>query len=175
MTQERFGPDRPSAAHGVPSRRGARPGGRWGALLGAALVAAAIACGGDGEGEAARAEDPGPAQRASGSGGEIPVEAREAAVEIFATRCATCHGREGEGDGPGSGGLDPQPRNFKDPAWQESVSDEHIANIIQYGGAAVGRSPTMPGNPDLTSRPQVVAALVEHVRSLQEETAGGAG
>lgn len=145
-------------------------------LLAAALLLAASACGGEGEGDAARAQDAEAARQASASGaGAIPVEAHEEAAQIFVTRCATCHGMEGEGDGPGSGGLDPQPRNFKDPSWQESVSDEHIANIIQYGGAAVGRSPTMPGNPDLTSRPQVVAALVEHVRSLGEQTGGGAG
>jgi hypothetical protein len=35
-----------------------------------------------------------------------------------------------------------------------------------YGGAAVGRSPTMPGNPDLMSKPEVVRALVAHVRGL---------
>lgn len=37
---------------------------------------------------------------------------------------------------------------------------------MKFGGAAVGRSPSMPGNPDLMSKPEVVAALVAHVRSL---------
>jgi hypothetical protein len=46
------------------------------------------------------------------------------------------------------------------------VSDEHIEKIVMYGGAAVGRSPTMPGNPDLMAKPEVVRALVAHVRGL---------
>jgi len=60
----------------------------------------------------------------------------------------------------------PPPRNFQDAAWQASVSDQHIEQIIQYGGAAVGKSPTMPSNPDLMSKAEVVAALREHVRGL---------
>ena len=71
--------------------------------------------------------------------------------------------------GPGSQSLAPRPRDFRDPAWQAEVSDEQLTNIIQYGGAAVGRSPTMPGNPDLTSRPDVVRALVAYVRNLAAE------
>ncbi len=89
------------------------------------------------------------------------------ADQIFATRCATCHGPEGRGDGPGSTALTPKPRNFQDPQWQDSVDDDHIATIIQYGGAAVGKAPMMPGNPDLIAKPEVVAALVKHVRSLR--------
>ena len=46
------------------------------------------------------------------------------------------------------------------------MSDEHIERIILYGGAAVGLSPAMPSNPDLSGRPQVVAGLVEYVRDL---------
>jgi mono/diheme cytochrome c family protein len=88
------------------------------------------------------------------------------AGQIFATRCFTCHGSEGAGDGPGSAALTPKPRNFQDPAWQASVSDEHLEKIVLYGGAAVGRSPTMPGNPDLMSKPETVRALVAHVRGL---------
>jgi len=57
---------------------------------------------------------------------------------------------------------------LRDVAWQESVTDEHLTKIIKFGGAAVGRSPTMPGNPDLIAKPEVVAALVEHIRSLDE-------
>jgi mono/diheme cytochrome c family protein len=94
------------------------------------------------------------------------VDAMAEAKQIFETRCFTCHGPQGAGDGPASKGLTPPPRNFQDPAWQKSVTDAHIEQIIQYGGAAVGRSPAMPGNPDLTSRPEVVAALRAHVRSL---------
>ena len=112
---------------------------------------------------------PGAEQPSVGSKGTattITAEARKEAEEIFSTRCMTCHGATGKGDGPASAGLTPKPRNFQDAAWQQSVSDEHIEKIIQYGGAAVGKSPAMPPNPDLSSKPQVVAGLRRHVRSL---------
>jgi mono/diheme cytochrome c family protein len=89
-----------------------------------------------------------------------------AAQQIFSTRCFTCHGLNGEGDGPGSAALTPKPRNFRDAAWQASVTDDHLAKIIKFGGAAVGKSPAMPGNPDLMSKPDVVQALIAHIRSL---------
>ena len=95
-----------------------------------------------------------------------PESARAEAQQIFVSRCVTCHGPEGAGNGPASAGLTPPPRNLQEPAWQTSVSDTHIEQIIQYGGAAVGKSPAMPANPDLMAKPEVVAALREHVRSL---------
>jgi len=100
------------------------------------------------------------------AGGGPSAEAQKEAQQIFSTRCFTCHGATGEGNGPGSAALTPKPRNFTDATWQASVNDDHIAKIIQYGGAAVGKSPSMPSNPDLMSKPEVVRALVAHVRSL---------
>ena len=94
-----------------------------------------------------------------------PATADEA-QQIFAARCVTCHGAAGAGDGPGSAALEPKPRNFGDAAWQTSVSDEQLEKTILYGGAAVGKSPTMPGNPDLMTKPEVVRALVAHLRGL---------
>ena len=88
------------------------------------------------------------------------------ADNIFTTRCQTCHGPTGSGDGPGSKGLTPQPRNFHDASWQTSVSTEHITKIIRYGGASVGKSAAMPANPDLTERGGVVASLTGKVRSF---------
>ena len=138
-----------------------------------ALAVASWACGGGEEGGGAPAGAPAPtaestaestapaASQAAAGGG-----ARAEADKIFAGRCVTCHGSKGEGDGPGSAALTPKPRNFTDPAWQASVTDDHITKIIQYGGAAVGKSPTMPGNPDLMSKPEVVQALVAHIREL---------
>ena len=96
----------------------------------------------------------------------IPPEAKKEAEEIFAGRCTPCHGAEGRGDGPASAGLTPKPRNFGDRPWQKSVSNEHIENIIQYGGAAVGKSPAMPPNPDLVAKPAVIKALRAHIRNL---------
>jgi high-affinity iron transporter len=37
-----------------------------------------------------------------------------AARELYAGRCATCHGSEGRGDGPAAGGLEPAPTDFHD-------------------------------------------------------------
>jgi mono/diheme cytochrome c family protein len=133
------------------------------------LLLFALACG---ERESAPAPAPSaPAPSAPAASAPAPAPAAAAAAvaeaeQIFATRCTTCHGSAGAGDGPGSAALEPKPRNFQDPAWQDSVSDDHIEKIIMYGGAAVGRSPTMPGNPDLMSKPEVVRALAAHVRGL---------
>jgi hypothetical protein len=70
------------------------------------------------------------------------------------------------GDGPGSAALDPKPRDFTSADWQASVTDDHLKKIIVYGGAAVGKAATMPPNPDLEAKPEVVAELVKHVRGL---------
>jgi mono/diheme cytochrome c family protein len=87
------------------------------------------------------------------------------ADQIFAQRCTPCHGGEGRGDGSASAALKPKPRNFHDAEWQTSVTDAHIERIIKEGGAAVGKSPVMPGNPDLTDK-TVVTALMSKIRGF---------
>jgi uncharacterized membrane protein len=87
--------------------------------------------------------------------------------ETFAMRCALCHGPEGRGDGPASASLEPKPRDFGDAAWQAATTDEHIKTTITLGGAAVGRSSAMPGHPDLETKPELLEALVQHLRSLK--------
>jgi mono/diheme cytochrome c family protein len=90
----------------------------------------------------------------------------KAAKETFDTRCAACHGTSGKGDGPGAASLNPKPRDYTDKAWQASVTDEQIKKTILLGGAAVGKSPIMPGSPDLDSKPEVVDGLVKIVRGF---------
>lgn len=90
----------------------------------------------------------------------------KAAKEMFDTRCAACHGTSGKGDGPGAAALNPKPRDYTDKSWQASVTDEQIKKAILLGGAAVGKSPIMPGSPDLDSKPEVVDGLVKIVRGF---------
>lgn len=98
-----------------------------------------------------------------------PVAAKDPsteAQEIFQTRCVTCHGANGTGDGPGSAALNPKPRNYTSAEWQASVTDDDLEKIIIGGGAAVGLSPLMPPNPDLVTKPAVVDALVAIIRGF---------
>lgn len=134
---------------------------RW---LASVLVAAlALAC----SEQEPRSSAPPAAPAAVAPAPAVDTAAAQAeATKIFAERCATCHGVNGAGDGPASAGLTPKPRNFQDLDWQKSVTDAHIEQIVQYGGAAVGKSAAMPSNPDLMSKPAVVAALREYVRNV---------
>jgi mono/diheme cytochrome c family protein len=88
------------------------------------------------------------------------------AAEIYENRCTVCHGVGGKGDGDGSAALEPKPRDFTSKEWQDEVTDEHLSKIIVYGGAGVGKAPTMPANPDLDAKPAVVAELVKYIRGL---------
>lgn len=138
-------------------------------VTGALTLVALAACGGSqgdaSGGSGAAAEAAGSAEAAV----QITAEARQEAQQIFSTRCAVCHGAEGRGDGPGGAGLTPKPRNYHDPAWQDSVTDKEIETAVVYGGAAVGRSPAMVGNPDLGGKPAVVAALREIIRNFGKQ------
>ncbi len=98
-----------------------------------------------------------------------PPPAADPAYEarnLFKSRCVVCHGSEGKGDGVGAAALTPKPRNYTDSEWQKSVTDDEISKTILKGGAAVGKSPGMPPNPDLESKPEVLAELVKYVRSF---------
>ena len=92
--------------------------------------------------------------------------ATAATEDLFKSRCAPCHGEAGHGDGPGAAALNPKPRNYTDVAWQGKVTDEDIKKTILYGGAAVGKSPQMPANPDLDGKPEL-DELVKTVRSFK--------
>lgn len=89
-----------------------------------------------------------------------------AAKAMFDSRCSSCHGTSGRGDGPGAAALNPKPRNYTDKSWQASVTDEQIKKAILLGGAGVGKSPIMPASPDLDSKPEVVDGLVQIVRGF---------
>jgi len=124
----------------------------------------AVACGKgkDSEKSEPATTAPAPATTAPSSGDAVAK-----AQEIFTQRCVPCHGSTGIGDGPASASLDPKPRAFSDPAWQASVTDEHIEKIIKFGGAAVGKSVAMPPNPDLND-PAVITELRKIVRGFKK-------
>ena len=105
-----------------------------------------------------KASQPPPGQ---GSGGPLS----EAEV-MFNTKCARCHGLHGAADGPTTDSLQPRPRNYTDPAWQASVTDDQIKEIIVRGGMNMGKSPAMPGNPTLKNRPELLDGLVKLIRGF---------
>jgi mono/diheme cytochrome c family protein len=96
----------------------------------------------------------------------ISAAARAEAESIYGERCVACHGDSGDGNGPGAANLNRKPENFHNRTWQHATSDEQIAKAIVHGGQSVGLSASMAPNPDLASKPDVVAALVERIRKL---------
>jgi mono/diheme cytochrome c family protein len=123
------------------------------------LFTGAAACGKSSDSESSE-------PRARGGKPTAASPAQKEADQIFVNRCTPCHGPSGGGNGPASASLSPKPRDLRDPAWQGSVTDDHIEKVIQYGGAAVGKSAAMPANPDLNDKPQVIDALRAKVRGF---------
>ncbi|HSQ63606.1 MAG TPA: c-type cytochrome, partial [Polyangiaceae bacterium] len=91
----------------------------------------------------------------------------EEAKDLFKTRCVPCHGDQGKGNGPGAAALNPKPRNYTDATWQASVTDEQLKKTIVGGGAAVGKSPNMPANPDLEGKDAELNGLVAIIRGFK--------
>jgi hypothetical protein len=67
----------------------------------------------------------------------------------------------------GGKGMVPPPRVFTDAKWQDAVTDDAIRTVILKGGPAIGKAATMPPNPDLDTKPEVVDGLMRIVRSFK--------
>jgi mono/diheme cytochrome c family protein len=99
--------------------------------------------------------------KADASSGSATDEAKT----LISDRCSVCHGENGDGKGPSASSLNPRPKDFHSRAWQSSVNDATLAKAIVYGGPAVGLSASMPANPDLENRPDLVSAIVKQIRA----------
>ncbi len=88
------------------------------------------------------------------------------AKQVWETRCVTCHGPQGMGNGVNAKTLKAKPRSFKDAAWQKETTDERIKQVMIEGGGAVGLSVEMAANLDLKDKPAVVDELLAMVRSF---------
>jgi mono/diheme cytochrome c family protein len=88
-------------------------------------------------------------------------ELMERGRAVYLQTCATCHGPEGKGDGPGAKGLNPSPRNFTLQAgWKNGTRLEDIYRTLDEGikGSA------MVAYKDLRRKDRM--ALVHVVQSL---------
>ena len=112
-------------------------------------------------------QESGPANRR----GAPSADATAQAQKMFETVCAMCHGMDGAGTGPAAATLNPKPRNYTDPAWQASVTDDEIRRTILLGGQATGKSASMPGQPQLKEQPEVLDGLVKIIRGFKKSDA----
>lgn len=60
---------------------------------------------------------------------------------LYVTRCSPCHGAEGRGDGPGSGAIEPKPRNFRDPEFWRTRTRAQMRDVILKGKPGTLMSP----------------------------------
>jgi mono/diheme cytochrome c family protein len=61
-------------------------------------------------------------------------------AQVYQANCARCHGEKADGDSPIARVISPRPPNLI----TSTLSAADKERIVVRGGAAVGRSPTMP-------------------------------
>ena len=93
---------------------------------------------------------------------QASVALAQTAQDIYAQRCAPCHGANGKGDGPAGKILNPPPQDFATAL--TGKGDDWIAKVITQGGPAVGLSAAMPPNPGLSD--DQLKGLVQYIKKL---------
>ncbi len=87
--------------------------------------------------------------------------------QLYAQRCAMCHGEKGAGDGPVAATIPEgmKPRNLKEGGYKYATDDAKFKELLQKGGAGVGLSPLMPAQSDL--KPADLDNIIAFVKSLK--------
>ena len=89
--------------------------------------------------------------------------------ELFAKRCAVCHGDDGSGEGRVR--TKPPARDLRDPARMDPRSDWQIYLVIRDGGEAIGLAPAMIAWGSLLDE-QELHDLAVFVRTLSRPSEG---
>ena len=96
----------------------------------------------------------------------------EAGKKLYGIYCQSCHGPNGDGNGPAANEFVLKPRDFAmaafkfdtDADWQKGT-DTDLADVIRKGPAAFGGSIAMPGWSQLTD--DEIRSLIDYIRSLE--------
>jgi mono/diheme cytochrome c family protein len=81
---------------------------------------------------------------------------------IFEAACASCHGKQGRGNGRAGRGLDPRPTDISDPDFLDSNADEGLIQVLLEGKGS------MAPYADVLSREEL-EAVMGYVRELGEK------
>ncbi|MGH7906186.1 MAG: c-type cytochrome [Candidatus Binataceae bacterium] len=92
-----------------------------------------------------------------------PVKGADDAQTLYMTRCASCHGVSGHGDGPRARSLEHKPHDFNDCDWMSMMSNPTLFLAIENGGLSIGPASGMPAYAGKLSEKQM-AALVNYIR-----------
>ncbi len=95
---------------------------------------------------------------------ETPTAARPAQASpesTYVKLCASCHGKQGKGDGPVADALNPRPVDLTDSGFQASRTDQQLIEVITRG------KKTMPGYKGRLSEARI-RALVQYIRELAD-------
>ncbi len=84
---------------------------------------------------------------------------------LFTKYCGSCHGANGKGDTPVAAALNPKPKDLTDKKYMAGLKDDYLFNLIQKGGAAVGKSPLIPAF-GAQLKEQEIRDVIAFVRSL---------
>lgn len=74
--------------------------------------------------------------------------------KLYNDKCHICHGKSGDGNGPGAVAFSPRPANFTDPKFWQNFNDAMIADTIRNGH---GLMPAF----DLT--PDQIKAIIDYM------------
>jgi len=84
------------------------------------------------------------------------------AKDLYNDNCAGCHGPGGKGDGPAGKMLQPPPQDFATAL--KGKTDDYITKVNKEGGAANGKSASMPASSGLTD--DQIKSLVDYIKHL---------
>lgn len=88
---------------------------------------------------------------------------------IFMARCTGCHGKKADGKGPNSPDISPRPRNLRNSAFINNVSDHRLFESITYGVEGTA----MPSWIDYGLEKNDIGDLVNYIRSLNRAAQSG--
>lgn len=98
----------------------------------------------------------------------MSAESAARGERTFLKRCAGCHGRKADGKGPNSLDILPRPRNLRNAAFVDSVSDQRLFDAILYGVQGTAMPPWI----DMGLSKNDVGDLVNFIRGINPKSKG---
>jgi mono/diheme cytochrome c family protein len=95
------------------------------------------------------------------------LDPNEPSAIYYRMLCSQCHGITGNGKGINAPYLSEQPRNHRDAEAMRKLSDDHLFQVIKFGGPAVERSTLMPAWGGTLEDDQI-RGLVKYLRTLSK-------